>query len=201
MKEKWSIALCVLALAGCVPSARLKQDSPTPTLVSDLGIKSASASARRDKLPAVEASSPSRGLDTGDPTGGRLTLVEMHRMAMRENEGLKSDLRARDQQMAETSSSREAYRARSVELESEIQKMKKSYDETMKENQGLKTQLLEAAIRVAELEKELLQVKIDALRTRKPSAKAEPVPEKKPEPTPAPAHGAEAEKKEPKGGH
>lgn len=184
MEKMAILASCALALAGCVPTARLKQDSGAPTLSSEIGVKSP-AGPKREKLPAVEASSPSRALDAGDPTGGRLTLVEMHHRAMRENEALKSEIRAREQQLAEAESAREAFRARSVELDGEVQKMKRGFEEMSKENLDIKAQLVEAAIRVAELEKQLLQTKIDALKSRKPAAKP---PEAKPKP--------EAEKKQ-----
>lgn len=193
--KKLVVLIGACAFAACMPISRIKQDSGKPTLVSEFGVQTPASAAKRDKLPTAEASAPSRALDMSDPTGGRLSLVEMHRMAMRDNESLKSEMRAREQQIAEIESAREAFRARAAELETETKKMQKGFEEMSKENLDLKSQLLEAAIRVAELEKQLLQTKIDALKTRKPAAKpAEKKPEAHPE-TPEPAH-SEPEKKE-----
>jgi len=144
-------------LVGC--SAVPLTFSPTPE--PDYAVGSSLPMVK--KHPVEKISAPARELDVMDQSGGRLTLIEMHRKKIREVEDLKTRLRVKDQQIAASKASNEELLNQFEKLTKEREKETVSHEKLLKENREITTKLLNATFKQAQAERELLTFKIKIL--------------------------------------
>lgn len=168
MKCKISISLWLVVLGSLLSaSCQLRRPTEVTSVPEAAPAQEPSTAFRRDKIPPVDAQGPARGLDIVDPTGGRLTLVEMHRQTVREVEGLKSELRAQQQQIAALESDATAFGHQMNALREELAQSRSQREDLEKEKQELVAKLLDANFKQVEAERQLLQIKISTLKEKR----------------------------------
>ena len=128
---------------------------------------------KRDKVPPASAGAPSRDLDIVESNGGRQTLVEMYTQKVRQLEELGSSLRAKDQRVAAMESSNTELVAQNEELKQAAQKERSLREKLEQEIRSIQESLFAAAIKQAETEKELLQLRIAMKKSGKKEEKKE----------------------------
>lgn len=164
MKNRFGILLAVSMVA-------VSGSCATTPLVSTIG-GGASVVAQNAMLPgekgvAVKGDSPSRELDLADTKTGRQTLVEMYRQRLREIDELKSSVRALEQQQGSLHINNQGLSTQVEELRTELKTEKQERERLQQENQELTARLLEGAVKQAEIERQLLQFKITALKEKR----------------------------------
>ncbi len=172
MRSRSGILLAVLMVA-------VSSSCATPSLISTIGGNGSPVVAQNAMLPgekgvAVKGDSPSRELDLADTKTGRQTLVEMYRQRLREMDELKSNLRALEQQQGSLHINNQELSSQLEELRTELKTEKQERERLQQENQELTARLLEGAVKQAEVEKQLLQFKITALKDKRLAMSASP---------------------------